>query len=250
MTGPRSERPAPRPRQRLIQPGPPRLLAFSQQDNRERWFKGLGCGHFLSFDPRIEVSEVCGPLASEITGLFADGVRMADRRNFGDDRCPVEPLRDVQAIASSVRDLRRDLVEALVRVRAGAPEGMRDRLAALVRDRDYERAPEIAESDLVSGAWVDVLVAYVSPVSDDVVAVVKAQPADRVSVLDLPITDALSTASEFRLGLWQRVRRLQSRFPELQRRRVMLLQGRAARSEVDLAAQQRTDETLRRLGLS
>ncbi|MCV7207044.1 hypothetical protein [Mycolicibacterium canariasense] len=175
---------------------------------------------------------------------------MADRRNFGDDRCPVEPLRDVQAIASSVRDLRRDLVEALVRVRAGAPEGMRDRLAALVRDRDYERAPEIAESDLVSGAWVDVLVAYVSPVSDDVVAVVKAQPADRVSVLDLPITDALSTASEFRLGLWQRVRRLQSRFPELQRRRVMLLQGRAARSEVDLAAQQRTDETLRRLGLS
>lgn len=210
--------------------------------------------HYLAFDACAEVSDLCRPLADEIRSFRADGIRLADMRDcsvylHGDVPLP-EPIRDVRTIAKSVHGLRHALVKALATVPSSVlPDGGKDRLGEVVRDVGHVAAPEVSEGDLDTGAWVDVFVGHVEPVSADLAAVVAAQPKDVVSALDVAISEALSTTDG--RGLGQEVAALARRFPELRARRARALAGRAwAEAEAQRQEQERVKRELRELRLS
>lgn len=227
----------------------PRRVDFDQADGREQRRQGWDV-HYASFDLCAEVEAQCRPLAVEVQALLADGVRLADRRNFGDGVPPLlEPLRDVREIAKEVCGLRAAVVELLAKQSAsGLPEGARDRLAALVRDPAHKTVPEIDEGDLYDGSWVDFLVAVVEPLNSDLAAVVAAQPAGQVSELDVGLSDALS--SDSLVGFDQRVVMLRNRLPGLRNRRQLALSGRAlAKAAVQDRERERVAADMRRLRL-
>ncbi|MCV7300875.1 hypothetical protein H7J93_14710 [Mycobacterium barrassiae] len=214
----------------------PRRVDFDQAAAREQRGQGW-LVHFTDFDLRQEVSGQLRPLAVEIQGLLADGVRLADRRGvgrlFAEGAAPLElePLRDVREVARSVRDLRAALVELIAKQPLSVlPDGARDRLSAVVADPGHAAIPEVDEADLYSGAWVDRLVAVVEPLSADLAVVVAAQPAGRVSELDVALSEALS--SQIPVGFDQRVAMLRNRLPELRNRRQQALAGRVLAESV------------------
>ncbi|SHR31771.1 Uncharacterised protein [Mycobacteroides abscessus subsp. bolletii] len=253
MTGPAAR--GEKPTATRKQPIGPILVDCDQLEARAKrsagWLREV---HYLAFDACTEVSDLCRPLADEIQSLRADGIRLADMRDCsiylrGDIPLP-EPIRDVRSIAKAVHGLRGALVTALAAILPSMlPDGGKDRLAAVVRDVAHSAVPEVSEDDLDSGAWVDVLVAHVEPVSADLAAVVAAQPRGVVSALDVAVSEALSRADG--RGLAQEVGMLAGRFPELRARRDKALEGRAwAAAQAQHQEQQRVERALRELRLS
>lgn len=165
-------------------------VGFSQSAARERR-RRLECPHYLEFDPVAEVREQCAPLAAELADLLSSPPMFLDPRR-GEIDIPVTlfPGFHVARVASSVGRLRRDLVAAL----ASADPGSRLKLSAVVSDPVHERGPVVDDDGLMSGAWLDALVAHLEPVSGALGAVVAGRPRNVVSALDVAISYALSGA--------------------------------------------------------
>lgn len=213
--------------------------------------------HYLDFDVRTEIEATCGPLAVQVRDLFADGVRLVDRRVsgslfVGSPVMQLDPLDDVERIAAAVSLLRVELVKVMAGMPVSQlPEGARARLAATVSDPAHGRAPVVSEADVVDGGWVRSLVEHVEPIALDLAAVVAAQPAGRESDLDAAITEALQMSSRLGDGFVYRVAALERRLPELRSRYSgVATANRLVAAEAAQREQVRQADALRQLGLS
>lgn len=255
MSGTRPERPEPPALNwsSLAWP-PPRPVDYEQAEARVQRAQGRGV-HYLDFDVRVEVEQSCGPLAVQLTEMFAEGVRLVDNRFHRIfDTSPVvqlDPLHDIQQIAESVRLLRVELAKLLAPRLSQAPDGARARLAATVCDSAHGRAPVVTADDVISGMWVLRLVDHVEPVALDLAALASGQPAGRESDLDEAITEALQMSSSPGYGFVHRVAALERRLPELRSRYSSAAKtNRRASAEAAQREQVRQAEALRQLGLS
>lgn len=255
MTGTRPLRSEPS-KPKMVLP-PPRPVDFSQAEARVQWAQGWSV-HYRTFDARAEVEQVCRPLARAVSDLFSDGVVLRDMR-CGDELFdregrrvrPIECLWDVRQVARSVGFLRVELVKVLAGLPVSRlPEGAQARLVAVVRDGAHEQAPDVEADLVVSGAWVDLLVAHVAPLAEDLAAVVAGQPAGVVSDLDRAICEALSLPSRLGEGFTARVSMLERRLPELRARHAGALRTRReVAGEASQQEQERQAQALRNLGL-
>lgn len=212
---------------------------------RERRAGWSAMVHYLEFDAVSEVRGQVAPLAAQISELLATPpVFKEPRADEVQGVVSIAPGFHVVAVAAAVHTLRVELTKVLAS--SGPASGVRDRLAAVVRDPAHERRPEIDNDSLRSGRWADALVAHIEPLSADLAAVVAERPCGFVSSLDVAISDVLSASD----GLDRSVRDLQRRVADLRRQKASW--RRNEREAVDLAAsRQRERETaaLRRLGL-
>ncbi len=232
------------------QPDPPReSLAYSQTEARKQRRKGFGhLVHYTGFDVVAEVHDQVGPLASEIAELLSTGQSFLDpRANDVGQNLLWFPGLAVDQVAKAVLQTRADLVAAMAPLARGEA---RARLSTLVSDSDF-KSPLAIDNDLLrTGYWVDGLVACVEPLAADLAALVVAQPAERVSLLDRAISDALRGSEGW--GFDYRVRQIsEEAIPRLRRAQQVHRRHAAEEAETTAVAEAaRTREALRQFGLS
>jgi len=226
---------------------PPLQVDFTQAEARRERHQGfIGSTHYLVFDAVAEVREQAGPLVGEIRELLGTPpVFREDRADEVAGVVSIAPGFYVVRLAQAVHRARIKLAEVLARV-PSSPE-VRERLAAVVRDPAQQRRPEISDEVVRSGAWLDVLVAHIEPVSEILAPVVASRPQGRVTEVDAGISAALGGPE----GFDQAVRDLRGRVEVLRRvkrdwrRRERRLAAQEAQRE-----RQRVEDSLRRMGLT
>ncbi|MGE2690094.1 hypothetical protein [Mycolicibacterium pulveris] len=228
----------------------PVRVDFSQAEAREHRRAGWSAEvHYLDFDAAAEVRDQLAPLAVQVRKLLASPpVFKEPRAGEVQGVVTIAPGFEVLRVAAAVHRLRLELAKVLASTGPGPV--VRERLAAVVRDRAHERRPQIDDESLRSGAWADVLVAHVEPLSADLAAVVAGGKPGRVSALDGGISDAfLSDVTQ--IGFDQAVQELE--------RRIVFLRGEKAKwhrnqreavKAAEARERQRGAEALRKLGLS
>lgn len=228
---------------------PPVSFSYGQSEAREQRRRGFGHFiHYEGFDVVAEVREQAGPVAAEIAGLLSCGEWFFDPRRAEVGRDDLwHPGFHVIRVAEAAHRLRDALVKAMADV---LPVDGRGRLADLVGDRAFREPVAVTNELLVSGAWVDGLVASVEPLSADLAGLVAAQPAERVSLLDHAISDAFRGPNAWD-GFDHSVRDLVGQIPRLRRsQQAHRRWSVAAAEEAAELERRRAGDELRRLGLS
>lgn len=199
---------------------------FTQEQVREVRRKGSYVQYGPGWSLASEVEAVCRPFASSVTDLSTGQPLLRHVERGWGGGVVVKRLalqREVDALAAAVHRLRQLVVELLAKWRKMPPDG-RARLEGIVRDPAHRQAPELAEERLEDGSWVDVLVAHVAALSDDLTAFLEDVMPPPGSVVVTDTSEALHDALR---PLDQAARDLEHRIPQVRARRALVVQERA-----------------------